>query len=87
MCVGGWWWENQIRFPGTRDTMLVKVRSEWRGKILDIFLQGLVCSCKGLSVNWRAMGPETGGSLGIDEKCLNENRSSEKGKTKPGKNG
>lgn len=33
------------------------------------------------------MGPETGGSLEIDEKCLNENRSGEKGKTKPGKNG
>ena len=49
--------------------MLVKVCSEWRGKILDIFLQGLVCTCRGLSVNWRAMGPETGGSLGIDEKC------------------
>lgn len=31
-CVGGGGgcWENQIKFPGTRDTMLVKVYSEWR---------------------------------------------------------
>lgn len=64
--------------------MLVKVCSEWRRKILDIFLQGLVCSCRGLSVNWRAMGPRDRRRPG---KCLNENRSSEKGKTKPGKNG
>ena len=54
---------------------VVKACSEWRREILGIFPQGLVGSCRHLLVNWRRRGPETG-RLGIDEKCLDENRSS-----------
>lgn len=76
-------WENQIWFPGARDTKVEKPGSEWRRRSLEVFLQDLGCSCRLLLINWRGKRLETGRQV-IDEKYQSENRNSEEGKTEPG---